>query len=153
MKNEHAYYCYGITRFEEYNNGFNKPQNPNLITMVYGGSKEYVFHKENACDLVKAVCGKPSCDKFNLTKEKFDKYVENYGLIETLTHYLKGRGFIMVTDFENYLEYSNGGQNRVVGVTGIDLNGVILAQSEEELFSDQATFDEMYRYKPDEENE
>ena len=46
-----------------------------------------------------------------------------------------------------------GGQNRVVGVTGIDLNGVIFAQSEEELFSDQATYDEMYHYKPDEENE
>ena len=51
------------------------------------------------------------------------------------------------------LEYLNDGQNKVVGITGIDLKETLFAQSEEELFTDQATYDEMYRYKPDEENE
>lgn len=153
MKKEHAYYCYGIDKFEEYNNGYDRPQNPNLITMFYGGEKEYVFHKENAYDLVKAICGKPYFDDFDLTKEKFNTYVEHHGLMQVMKYYLCGRGFVMVTNFKNYLEYSNGGQNRIVGITGMDLNGNLFAQSEEELFSDQATYEEMYDYIPDEENE
>ena len=152
MRQTHAYYCYGIDNFEEYNNGYEGPQNPNLITMKYGNGKKYVFHKDHCFDLLRAIMGDEYLlDNLKKTRENFNEFVKENGLIKTMNNCLKGRGFIMVTDFANYCEYSNGGQNSVVGISGMALSGELFACSEENLFTDEATYKEMYEYE--EENE
>ena len=55
-------------------------------------------------------------------------------------------GFVMVTDYD---EYYNLGQNNVVGITGMSLDGALYAQDEDELFTDRVTIDEQYCYKPE----
>lgn len=149
MRDEHAYYCYGIEGFENYSNGYDKPQNPDLITMKYGGGKKYVFHKNACYDLMKSIYGeKYFISMLGVTKEMFEKAVKKDGLLKVMNANLKGRGFMMVTDFASYHEYSNGGQNKVLGITGVGLSGKTFAEKEEDLFNDKATCDEMYNYKP-----
>ena len=45
--------------------------------------------------------------------------------IEVLNQFLKGRAMILATDFKNYLEYSNGGQNGVCEIAGLQIDGNI----------------------------
>ena len=149
IKGNYAFYCYGIDGFEQYNNGFENEQNPNLITMKYGRGKEYVFDKKYAYDLVKAICGMEKLEYFKITKEKFEEQVNNSGLFAVLDYYLKGRGFVMVTGFKSVIEYSNGAQNRILGITGLDLDGNFHVKEVEDLFNKKATYDEMYKYSSD----
>ena len=144
---EHAYYCYGIVGFGKYRNGYDEPQNPNLITMIYGDGKEYVFHKDQCFELMTAILGKEYLfEVLEKTKKDFDEHVKKNGLIQTMDATLTGHGFVMVTDYANYHEYSNGGQSDVVGISGIGLDGKLFARNEEELFTDKATYEEMYEY-------
>lgn len=85
-------------------------------------------------------------------EKTFNKYVNETGYVDTLNTMLKGRALIFVTEFESYLEFLNGGQNREVGLTGMDIDGKLLAEQEKELFLDDVSFDEIYRYT-DEESE
>lgn len=67
--------------------------------------------------------------------------------------FLKGRAVVFVTNFSDYLEYFNGAQNRIVGLTGIDLNGEYLAQDEKGLFPDNVTYEEIYSYNKEDDEE
>jgi len=149
MKNNYAFYCYGIDGVEQFNNGFECEQNPSLLTLKYGCGKKYVFHADQAFKLIKAVYGVEMLLEMKLTEKRFNENVEKDGLIECLNVYLKGRGMVMVTDFKNYLEYFNGGQNAVVGITSIDLNGAYHSLEDNGMFTDQATYEEMYEYTGD----
>lgn len=142
MRNEHAYYCYGIKEFKECDN-------PNLIKMIYNQSKQYVFHKNKCYDFVKAICGDAYLADVDMTKSKFDEHIKQYGLVDVMNANLAGRGFVMVTDYADYVEYYNLGQNNVVGITGMSLGGSLYAQDEDELFTDRVTVDEQYHYKPE----
>ena len=150
IRGNYATYLYAVEGFKQYNNGFKeKDQNPDLIAMEFGGGKmPYVFHKENAYDLMLTIYGKKQLvDYLGITREKFDEYVEENGLLNVMTANLKGRGFVMVTDFANYAEYSNGGQNGIIGITAMDIDGELYAEKGEKLFTDKAKYEEMYNYK------
>ena len=57
-------------------------------------------------------------------------------VIQVLESRLKGRAFLMVTKFKNPVEYINGLQNSVVGITCLDLDGKPLAETTKDLFKD-----------------
>lgn len=149
IKGNCAFYCYGIDGFKKFNNGINNNYNPDLIVMNYGRGKEYVFDKKYAYDLVKAICGMEELEYFGTTKEEFEKEVNHSGLFKVLDYYLKGRGLVMVTGFKSVIEYSNGGQNKVIGITGINLDGNFHVEEIEDLFNKEAKYNEMYKYSSD----
>ena len=147
IKGNCATYLQGIRGFEEYNNQLTPEQNPNLVTMKYGMGSQFVFRKEDAYDLILAIYGKEHLvDTLNITREKFDQFVEKHGLINTLNSNLTGHGVVFVTNFKNYLDYSNAGHSALIGITGMDLDGEFLAQDTSELFADKVTYEEMYEY-------
>ena len=150
IRGRYATYLYAVVGFEKYNNGFkDQEQNPDLIAMKFGDGKiPYVFHKDKAYDLMLAIYGTEQLvDYLKITREKFDEYVQKNGLLETMNANLSGRGFIMVTGMKDYCEYSNGGQNRIIGITGMGLDGEMYAEKGEPLFSEKATYEDMYQYK------
>ena len=146
---ELACYCHGIVKFEKYDNHYQgKEQNPNLIKLVYGGGSGIVFHKDKSYDLMKAIYGEEYLvSKLGITKKKFDEYVEDRGLLNILNGNLIGRGFVVVTGFREYYEYTNAAHNSYIGITGMGLDGELYAKDTDELFTDKATYDEMYNYK------
>lgn len=147
IKGNYATYLQGIREFRQYDNHFSPEQNPNLITMKYGMGSDFVFRKEDAYNLMLAIYGKDHLvNTLKITKEKFDEYVEKHGLINILNGNLVGRGVIFVTDFKNYLDYSNASHCSLLGITGLDIDGDFLAQDTSELFPDKVTYDEMYNY-------
>ena len=139
---KHATYLYSIDGFKQYSNGYSElKQNPNLIAMSYGAGKSpFVFHKEKAYDLTLAICGKEQLvDENKFTKEKFDEYVEKYGMLKMLTYLLKGRGFVIVTDCYDYSQFGNAIQSSVVGITGMDIDGKLFAEKNDELLEKESS--------------
>lgn len=156
LKEGYSYYNYGIDEVvensekETYMEG--KPANKNLLILKYGGGKKFYFRKADAYKLLQRVLGQKFLKAIKCNEKTFNKYVNETGYVDTLNTMLKGRALIFVTEFESYLEFLNGGQNREVGLTGMDIDGKLLAEQEKELFLDDVSFDEIYRYT-DEESE
>ena len=141
IKGNYAIYNYGIKEFKEYE------QNPNLLIMVYGMDKTFYFHKKDSYKLFKALYGQGLMDALGIDQTKFDDNVTKYGLLQVLNNNLKGRAVVFVTNFKDYFEYLNGGQNLVKGITSIDIDGELFAKNSQELFPDTVTYDEKYNYK------
>lgn len=68
-----------------------------------------------------------------------DKPSQSTGLIALKYGY---EGFVMITNFKENLEYINARQNGVIGITGMDINGDLIANNLSELFRDSLTDEE-----------
>ncbi len=161
IKEKYAFYNYAIRGVEENRKGMYDPEqedkekyiNPDLLVLKYGlgRGKEFYFRKEDSYKLLQKIVGKNFLEFFAVTKEKFDVLVQENGYLDVLNHYLEGRAVVIVSEFENYLEYFNGGQNKVVGLTGIDLDGEYIAKNKEDLFLNTVSYDDIYNYRADDE--
>lgn len=145
LKGEYAFYNYGISGVEEVH------RNPNLLILKYGirGLKEFYFRKKDSYKLLQKILGQNELDYRRITEAKVNEYITKHGYSKALNDYLNGRAVVFVTEFANYLEYYNGGQNDLVGLTGIDLDGEYIAKEKEDLFPANVTFEEMYPHYED----
>ena len=109
---EKAYYNYAITGFKV------NPNNADIIDIEYGESKlPLSIFKKDANRLIKAILP-PVERKVRGISDNIDGDV-----VERLNVLLKGRAMVLITDFANYLEYYNGGQNGIEKITGMNISG------------------------------
>lgn len=163
-KKKYAFYLYGITNVKENDRSgrygdnvseedIKRTTNPNLLIIEYGEGKKYFVKKSEMFQFVKAVIGENFLKAYEIDERKFYDVIDKIGYVEAMKELLLGRGIIFVTKFKNYFEFSNGGQNAVVGVTGIDLDGEYIANDESELFCSKAGYDDIYRHDANEQGE
>ena len=98
-----------------------------------------IFSQKNkAYDLVCAIIGNknPNGSNFKRKDLKLEEKYFNIDILKALDMRLKGRAFVMVTKFRNNVEYINGVQNKLIGITGLDLDCKMLANSENTLFKE-----------------
>ncbi len=128
-----AFYIYGIEKLEENKN------NSNIIDVYFGNKTvAYHIHKVNLNNFVISLL--PEFD--DLYKYYFNK--NNGFTVSDANQLLKGRAIVVVTDFKNILEYCNGGQNGIIGVTTLGLDGDFKAKTLDTLFKDNVTYEELY---------
>lgn len=143
MEKELGLFTYGIMGFSLCYNKETEQIEKDLLIMYYGNGKKYVFKKESAYNLICAINGKQNPNGSCFIKDVFDfelKYMSN--IINVLNNRLKGRAFVLITKSKNPVEYINAVQNEVIGITGLDLDGNLIAKSTNELFKDGfANFD------------
>lgn len=109
---EKAFYNYAIRGFKI------NPNNADIIDIEYGKSKiPLKIFKKDANRLIKAILP-PAERKVRGISDDIDGDV-----VERLNVLLKGRAMVLITNCENYMEYSNGGQNGVEKITGINISG------------------------------
>ena len=109
---EKAFYNYAIRGFKI------NPNNADIIDIEYGKSKiPLKIFKKDANGLIKAILP-PAERKVRGISDDIDGDV-----VERLNVLLKGRAMVLITNCENYMEYSNGGQNGVEKITGINISG------------------------------
>ena len=154
LKEGYSYYNYGIDEVVENSAKETymdcKPANTNLLILKYGGGKKFYFRKVDSYKLLQRVLGQNFLQAIKYNEKTFHENIEKSGYVDVLNTFLKGRAIIFVTEFENYLEFLNGGQNSVVGLTGMDIDGKLLAQQDKQLFLDDVTYNEIYRDTEDE---
>ena len=136
MDKKLALFSYGVIGFSDCYNKTTMQIEDDLLIMFYGNNKKFVFPKNSAYDLIKAINGKYNVNGTEYTKENFDFELKFFkmDIIAVLNSRLKGKGFIMITKFKNPVEYINGCQNEYVGITGMDLDGNLFAKSPKKLF-------------------
>lgn len=144
IKGNYRLEAFGINEIKEFGDKINDNQNPNLLTLIYGEYKKFVFHKERAYDLVKAIRGLDYLYKMDITREYFNKSVKKHGYIYVLNNLLKGRGFILVYTHDKKLDKKSN--KIIIGITNIADNGKLLIKNDKNLFIDNVEYDEMYRY-------
>lgn len=138
MKSEKelSVYSYGINKFTLCYNKQTKQIEDDLLILHYGQGKKFVFKIDKAFELVCAIQGtkNPNGSVYDYNNFKFDlKFMD---IVQMLNSRLAGRAIAMVTTFKNNAEYINKVQNEVVGITGYDLDGHLIAKSTNELFND-----------------
>lgn len=144
IKGNYRLEAFGINEIKEFGDKINDNQNPNLLTLIYGEYKKFVFHKERAYDLVKAIRGLDYLYKMDITREYFNKSVKKHGYIYVLNNLLKGRGFILVYTHDKKLDKKSN--KIIIGITNIADNGKLLIKNDKNLFIDNVEYDEMFRY-------
>lgn len=144
IKGNYRLEAFGINEIKEFGDKINDNQNPNLLTLIYGEYKKFVFHKERAYDLVKAIRGLDYLYKMDITREYFNKSVKKHGYIYVLNDLLKGRGFILVYTHDKKLDKKSN--EIIIGITNIADNGKLLIKNDKNLFIDNVEYDEMFRY-------
>ena len=163
LKGKYAFYNYAIAGVEENQTcayGIDQADrekyiNPDLLILKYGigGEKQFYFRKQDSYKLLQKILGQNYLDYMRISKEKFDDVVSKKGYLPALNGCLDGRAVVFVTEFENYSEYHNRGQNGVVGLTGIDLDGEYIAKEKGDLFPDNISYEDIYNYYEDAEEE
>ena len=144
IKGNYKIEAFGINEVREFGSKENDNKNPNLLTLVYGEYRKFVFHKERAYDLVKAIRGLDYLYKMDITREYFNKSVKKHGYIYVLNNLLKGRGFILVYTHDKKLDKKSN--KIIIGITNIADNGKLLIKNDKNLFIDNVEYDEMFRY-------
>ena len=98
----------------------------------------YVFPKDKAYDLICAVVGDKNVNgsKFERKDLELEQKFFDIDIVKALDMRLKGRALVMVTKFRNDVEYINGVQNELVGITGLNLDCKMFANSEKSLFKE-----------------
>ena len=129
-------YSYGITGFSYCYNKDTKEIEENLLIMYYGGEKKFIFKKDKAYELICAINGKQNSSGSVYTKSSFEFELKFTDILTILNSRLLGRGFLMITKCKDLAEYDSNIQNSFVGITGLDLEGKIIAKSTTELFRD-----------------
>ena len=112
MRNR-AFYHYAINGFETNQN------NAAVVDILYGAGKTplHIF-KKDAEKFIEAIISPEERRKRGINQLVGDE-------VEVLNSLLKGRAMILCTDFENYLEYSNGTQNGIKEIAGLRIDGNI----------------------------
>jgi len=112
MRNR-AFYHYAINGFETNQN------NAAVVDILYGAGKTplHIF-KKDAEKFIEAIISPEERRKRGINQLVGDE-------VEVLNFLLKGRAMILCTDFENYLEYSNGTQNGIKEIAGLRIDGNI----------------------------
>lgn len=144
IKGNYKIEAFGINEVREFGSKENDNKNPNLLTLIYGEYRKFVFHKERAYDLVKAIRGLDYLYKMDITREYFNKSVKKHGYIYVLNNLLKGRGFILVYTHDKKLDKKSN--KIIIGITNIADNGKLLIKNDKNLFIDNVEYDEMFRY-------
>ena len=135
---EEAYYVYGI-------NGITtRKENDNIMVINFGNGKLplYIFRKD-LIDFIHAIIPVEELEYLGITDEKILSVVEEKG-VESLDELIKGRGMVLITDFKNYFEYSNGGQNGVKKITSIDIDGKFGRESAFDYESRKPSYYDLY---------
>lgn len=144
IKGNYKIEAFGINEVREFGSKVNDNKNPNLLTLVYGEYRKFVFHKERAYDLVKAILGLDYLYKMDITREYFNNSVKKHGFLYVMNNFLKGRGFILVSTHDKNLGEKN--KDIIIGITNISDNGKLLIKNDKNLFVDNVHYDEMFRY-------
>lgn len=144
IKGNYKIEAFGINEVREFGSKENDNKNPNLLTLIYGEYKKFVFHKERAYDLVKAILGLDYLYKMDITREYFNNSVKKHGFVYVMNNFLKGRGFILVSTHDKNLGETN--KDIIIGITNISDNGKLLIKNDKNLFVDNVHYDEMFRY-------
>ena len=134
MDKNYAIYSYGITGFSLCINKETNQLEKDLLIMTYGNNKYYVFEKDKAFELICAICGTKNSNGSTFSREYFESELDKMGLLQLLESKLTGRSMIMITKYRHLSEYTNGLQNAVVGITGLNLDGKPIAHTKNELF-------------------
>lgn len=113
---DRAFYHYGIEGFEV------RKENAAVVDIHYGSGKTPLnIFKKDIKRFVRAIISLEEMEERGIERLLNGDEIE----IEELNYLLKGRAMILATDFKNYLEYSNGGQNRVCEIAGLRIDGNI----------------------------
>lgn len=144
IKGNYRLEAFGINEVKEFGSKVSDNKNPNLLTLVYGEYRKFVFHKERAYDLVKAILGLDYLYKMDITREYFNNSVKKHGFVYVMNNFLKGRGFILVSTHDKNLGEKN--KDIIIGITNISDNGKLLIKNDKNLFVDNVHYDEMFRY-------
>lgn len=144
IKGNYKIEAFGINEVKEFGSKVSDNKNPNLLTLVYGEYRKFVFHKERAYDLVKAILGLDYLYKMDITREYFNNSVKKHGFVYVMNNFLKGRGFILVSTHDKNLGEKN--KDIIIGITNISDNGKLLIKNDKNLFVDNVHYDEMFRY-------
>ena len=112
MRNR-AFYNYAIIGFKTNKN------NAAVVDILYGANKKplHIF-KKDAKKFIEAIISPEERIERKITQLVGDE-------VEMLNSLLKGRAMILCSDFENYLEYINSGQNCIKEIVGLTINGSI----------------------------
>ena len=131
---DYAYYSYGIDKITQNDN------NGDLIDIHYGGDRKVPISifKTDFLDFIKAIISKEEREERRLT----DEILSNTG-----SKYVIGRAMILMTDFDNYLEYANAGQNGIIRIAGMDIHGRINMEESFDYKNRQPDFSELYPKK------
>lgn len=128
-----AYYNYAIVGFETNEN------NPKIVDILFGeGKLPLNIFKKDAEEFMEAIIS--SKEK----RERGIKPIEAGKEVETLNHYLKGRAMILITDFFNYFEFYNGGQNGIKEIAGLRITGEIAFEDAFDYESLSPSFEDLY---------
>lgn len=113
---DRAFYHYGIEGFEV------RTDNTAVVDIHYGAGKTplHIF-KKDIKRFVRAIISLEEMEARGIERLLNGDEVK----IEVLNQFLKGRAMIVATNFENYIEYSNGGQNCVCEIVGLLIDGNI----------------------------
>lgn len=131
-----AYYSYGITNVTENEN------NRNIIDIHFGSSKlPLSIFKKDAYDFLRSIISQVEIRERGLER-LLDKI--NGEEIKVLNYLLEGRAMVLCTDFENYLEYANGGQNGIQKITSIQLDGTFALTDAYDYASRQPGINDLY---------
>ena len=144
IKGNYKIEAFGINEVKEFGSKVSDNKNPNLLTLVYGEYRKFVFHKERAYDLVKAILGLDYLYKMDITREYFNNSVKKHGFVYVMNNLLKRSGFILVSTHDKNLGEKN--KDIIIGITNISDNGKLLIKNDKNLFVDNVHYDEMFRY-------
>ena len=130
--------------YEEYEKGFHVKQNPNIISIKIdtdaSKNNEFLFHKENAYKLYKAVTRNTV-----VSENIFNNACKDNGLLNVLNANISR--FIIMTK----RELVEGTDLTKILLTTLNRDGTLKANEISEAFCDNVDFDESYHY--DEEDE
>lgn len=141
MKNA-AFYNYGITDISI------NEKNEELLNINYGrGKNPLSIFKRDIMAFIEAILPKDEREQREITAEKVNKALEEDG-IKVLNYLLGGRSMIMITEFENYFEYCNVGQNHIKKITGLNINGEMELESAFDYEEKRPTYEDLYPPTP-----
>ena len=141
MNNE-AYFNYGINSVELHK------ENEELLDINYGKNKIPIsIYKNDIIDLIKAIIPAEEIEYRGITAEKVEKALQEDG-VSVLNYLLGGRAMILITDFKNYMEYTNGGQNHIKKITGLNIDGKMELENAFNYETKQPSFRDLYPPTP-----
>lgn len=113
-----AFYHYGIDGIEV------SKKNDSIVDIYYGASKSplHIF-KKDVSRFVRAIISSEEAEEAGIEQLPNENEVEFK--ITLLNRLLKGRAMILATNFKNYSEYYNVGQNGVCEIAGLLIDGNI----------------------------
>lgn len=130
-------YSYSIDGVEE------NPLNSEIANIKYGDGKVPLnIFKKDLDRFARAIMSSEEMEK-----RKISKMLEGEDKIKVLNCCLKGRAMILATTFFNYFEYDNKGQNEIVEIAAIRLDGHIAWEDAFPYHKLEPSWDDLYGSK------